>query len=51
MCICVIYGLLIYNKLHRKIKPEVGIKRHSDVDDDKATIKKLRHDSVLNDIK
>ncbi|EGI70163.1 Superkiller viralicidic activity 2-like 2 [Acromyrmex echinatior] len=34
----------------KKIKPEVGIKRHSDADDDKATIKKLRHDSVLNDI-
>ncbi|KYQ49611.1 putative helicase C6F12.16c [Trachymyrmex zeteki] len=34
----------------KKIKPEVGVKRHSDADDDKANIKKLRHDSVLNDI-
>lgn len=51
MCVCVCLWITYLYKLSRKIKPEVGVKRHSDADDDKANIKKLRHDSVLNDIK
>jgi len=35
----------------RKIEPETGVKRQLDVDDDKAAVKKLRHESVLDDIK
>ncbi|XP_011708242.1 PREDICTED: superkiller viralicidic activity 2-like 2 [Wasmannia auropunctata] len=34
----------------RKVEPETGVKRQLDADDDKAAVKKLRHESVLEDI-
>jgi len=37
--------------MYRKIEPEIGIKRHLDTDDDKSAAKKLREESVLDDIK
>ncbi|XP_077267886.1 exosome RNA helicase Mtr4 isoform X1 [Temnothorax americanus] len=34
----------------KKIEPETGVKRQLDTDDDKSAAKKLRHESVLDDI-